>query len=88
VYSFIRGYFPVERHTCGDNSGMSPFGPSLTNCSACPMSGIGAKAEVDDHALLGFDPSLLEALGSERTGSVADVHVERLAAAWANEAAP
>src|SRR5258708_817736 len=30
----------------------------------------------------------VEALGSRRSGSMANVHVERLAAAWANEPAP
>src|SRR5215207_3747863 len=33
---------------------MAAPGPSLTNCSAWPMSGIGPKAEVDDHALVGL----------------------------------
>jgi hypothetical protein len=35
----------------------SVSGPSRTNCPARPMSGIGPEAEVDEHALLGFDPS-------------------------------
>jgi len=30
----------------------------------------------------------IEALGSRRSGSMANVHVERLAASWANELAP
>jgi hypothetical protein len=51
----IRAYYDVrDWEACP----MSGPGPSLTNCLAWPMSGIGPKAEVDDHAVLGFDPSL------------------------------
>jgi hypothetical protein len=39
---------------------VSAVGPSLTNCPAHPMSGIGPEAEVDEHALLGFGPSHVE----------------------------
>ena len=38
---------------------MSALGQSLTNCSAWRMSGIGPEAEVDEYALLGFDPNEL-----------------------------
>src|SRR5262245_42986912 len=41
----------------------SDMGHSLPNGSTSPLSGIGMKAEVDAHVLLGFDPSALDRAG-------------------------